>query len=100
MEAPHITKMYEKYKDQGFQVLAVNGWDEPREKVEVFVNEKKLTHPVALKGSVVAQGKYKVFGYPTSFWLDREGNIVHRDVGWHGPEHLEAKLTELLGKGG
>jgi hypothetical protein len=99
VEAPHLTTLHEKYKGKGFQVLAVNCWNEDRKKVEDFVNQKKLTHPIALHGQRIAD-KYDVHVYPTTFWLDREGRFVHREVGFPGAESLEAKIKELLGDEG
>ncbi len=98
MEAPHLTSLYEKYKTKGFTVLAVNGYDESRETVERCVERRKLTHPILLMGGKVASKQYLVNGYPTSYWIDREGRLLERSVGF-GPgseKKLEAKLVELL----
>ena len=45
-------------------------------------------------------GTYHIAGYPTMFFLDREGKIakVHRGYGKGLDEELEADLVELLGK--
>lgn len=98
MEAPHLTSLYEKYKSKGFTVLAVNGYDESRETIERCVERRKLTHPILLQGGDVASKRYLVKGYPTSYWLDREGRILEWSVGFGpgGEKKLEAKLLELL----
>jgi thiol-disulfide isomerase/thioredoxin len=99
VEAPHLTALYKKYHDKGFEILAVNSWDEPQDKVQGFVDDQKLTHPIALMGSRPAKQQYGVEGVPTNFWLDRQGNLVGREVGWRGAEHLEAELKKLLSEG-
>jgi hypothetical protein len=90
--------MFEKYNDKGFEILAVNGWDEPEKTVQNFVEKEKLPYTIALMGGRVSKSKYMVSGLPTNFWIDREGNIIDREVGWRGAKHLEAKIKDYLGE--
>ena len=92
-----MTALYEKYKADGFTVVGVNGYDEPKDLVEKFMSDEKLTHPVLLMGSKVASEHYHVRGYPTSYWVDHEGNIVDREVGFgEGNEKKLANTIEQL----
>lgn len=79
-------------------MLAVNGYDESAEQVKRFVDKKKLTHPIVLMGGKTASESYGVRGYPTSFWLDREGKVVSFDVGFGegGQKELKATLEKML----
>ncbi len=81
-------------------MLAVNAYDEPREKVEAFAKSRKLTHPILLMGRKVAKNDYLVTGYPTAYWIDREGRIIERTVGFRDGQQtkLEQRLIELLAK--
>ena len=81
-------------------MLAVNGYNETAEVVKRFVSEKKLTHPIVLMGRDVGRDQYGVEGYPTSFWVDREGRVVERLMGFGagGEKALEAKLLDLLSR--
>jgi hypothetical protein len=81
-------------------VLAVNGYDEPREVVEKFVREKSLKQKVLLMGGAVAAKGYGVRAYPTTFLIDREGKVVNREEGF-GPsmeKPKEAQIRALLSK--
>ena len=92
-----MTALYEKYKADGFTVVGVNGYDEPKDLVEKFMSDEKLTHPVVLLGGKVASEQYHVRGYPTSYWVDHEGNIVDREVGFgQGSEKKLASMIEQL----
>jgi hypothetical protein len=96
VEAPHLAKLYKKYKDQGFRILAVNGWDEPLVRVKDFAEKNDLTYAIALNGRKVARTLYGVHAYPTSFWVDSEGRLVDQEIGFGGAEALEARLKKML----
>lgn len=101
-EAPYLSKLQEKYGQKGFTVIAVNGYDEPRSVVEAFVKKEKLLQPVLLMGGTVARRLYGVTGFPTCFWIDPQGRIVKKEVGFtpaRFPE-MEARLESLLGEAG
>ena len=92
-----MTALYEQYKDEGFTVLAVNGYNEAQEVVSKFLEEETLSHPVVLEGGDVAREKYHVRAYPTAYWVDHEGKIVDREVGFGpGKEKEMAKRIEKL----
>lgn len=84
-----MTQLHEKYAASGFTVWAVNGYDEPRDEVQKFVDEKKLKHPIVLKGGDTASDVYGVEGFPTSYWVNHEGRIVGKEVGF-SPEMVPA----------
>jgi len=93
-----LTKFQDKFASKGFTVMAVNGYDESKEEVQEFVNDKKLKHPILLKGGETALKLYGVEGYPTSFWINHEGRIVGKEVGF-SPEMepaIEKRIEKLL----
>ena len=79
-------------------VLAVNGYNEPRETVAGFVRDKGLKQKVLLGGRQVALQAYGVKGFPTSFFIDRAGNVVASEVGFSpaGARGFEARIQEIL----
>lgn len=42
--------------------------------------------------------KYSIRGYPTTIFLDKDQNEVHRVVGYVGPDDLEAHMEYALGE--
>jgi hypothetical protein len=46
------------------------------------VKEKGLAQKVLLLGGSVAKTKYAVTSYPASFFIDRQGKVVHREEGF------------------
>jgi len=97
-EAPYLSRLQEEYGQKGFTVVAVNGWNEPRDMVQGFVTRAKLKQPVLLMGNVVAGQQYMVRGYPTSFWIDHEGKVIDREVGFNPAEFpaMRTRIEQLL----
>jgi hypothetical protein len=104
--------LHEKYGQKGFLVVAVNGYDESREVIKKFVDEKKLKHLILRStdldgdgdedekdsiGSAVAYG-LGVQGFPTSYWIDARGNIIGREVGFDPSlvPGMERRIEKLL----
>ncbi len=57
-----------------------------------------LKQTVLLHGGDVARKQYAVRGYPTSYWIDDQGTVIHKEVGFT-PSHvpaMEKRIEELL----
>jgi thiol-disulfide isomerase/thioredoxin len=95
-ENPNVVRMYEKYKDKGFTIYSVS-LDENRDKWLAAIDADNLSwpnHVSDLKGwSSEAVAAYEVNGIPATFLLDKEGNIIAKNL--RGGQ-LEQKLQELL----
>ncbi len=94
LEMPSIQQQYEALKDKGFTVLAVN-LDEPAEDVGRYTSALGLTFPVLLDPGAKVNDLYRVRGYPTTFFVDRDGMIGREHVGIMSDGQLKGYLTEL-----
>lgn len=95
-ENPNVVRMYDKYKDKGFEILGIS-LDQSRENWLKAIEADKLTwkHVSDLKGWSNEVGRlYEVTSIPKTFLLDPQGRIIARDL--RGAS-LEQKLAELLG---
>jgi peroxiredoxin len=79
---------------QGFQVLAPN-FDEPEPDVRAFGEELGISFPLLLDPGAVVQRLYRVMGYPTSYWIDREGRVAAVHVGVMTERQLSDYLAEM-----
>lgn len=95
VEIPHLEALYTKYKDQGLVVLGMNT-ETDYMKVKRFA-ESRISYTVVLDGGTQAQG-YDVSGIPCTYYIDREGIVQHRSVGFSpGDEvQIEEKIKQLL----
>ncbi|TLU98038.1 TlpA disulfide reductase family protein [Dyadobacter luticola] len=96
MENPNVVRMYDKFKDKGFDIYGVSLDDNEKAwKTAISRDNLKWQHGSELKkwNSGVAQ-TYGVNAIPATFLLDKDGKIIAKNL--RGPD-LESKLTELLG---
>ena len=97
-EMPALEKVYNDFKEQGLILIGLNLTSQDSEKtVAAFVQENSLSFPVALDRDGTVQRKYKISGYPTTFFIDREGIIRSVVVG--GPMSaalIQSKVEDLL----
>lgn len=90
-EVPHMQKVYEEYKNQGVEILAVNVTNKEGGKgaVAQFVKEHGLTFKVLLDKEGVVGSTYQVLTLPTTYMIDTKGNMV--DI-------IEGPMNETLMK--
>lgn len=93
-EMPALEARYEKYKHLGFVILAID-FDEPSEVVRSFRDEFGLTFPVLLDPGAEIQKLYRVRGYPTSYFVDRDGTIQVQHIGVMIEDQLDGYLKQL-----
>ncbi|MDR2480146.1 MAG: redoxin domain-containing protein [Treponema sp.] len=99
MEMPSMEAVYQRLKDRGFTILAVN-LGEQADAVSAFMREHGLTFPAALDTSGKTGMQYGAQAIPTTYIIDRRGLIVSRVVGsidWNG-EKIIAAFEALLRK--
>lgn len=93
VEMPSMEKLYQKFRDQGFEMLTVSV-DKDISLIQPFMKEYNLTFPVLLDPeSQIAKRKYKTTGVPETFIVDRSGIIVHKAIGprdWAAEETVSA----------
>jgi thiol-disulfide isomerase/thioredoxin len=96
-EMPALQALAQELGPRGLAVVGVN-LKEPREKVEAFVQELGLRFPMLLDAEGRAGERYHVYALPTTFVVDRRGNVVGTILGirdWLGPD-ARAYLGRLL----
>ena len=81
MEMPALEALYQRYKDAGLVVLAINLDTLSSASVEAFVKEVAVTFPIVLDPAWSTAKLYQVRGLPTTYLIDRAGNVVVREVG-------------------
>ena len=83
-EMPAIQKVYDEYRDQGFEVLAVNSTHQDNLGDAItFAQIRRLTFPILLDRDGSVGNLYEIRSLPTTFFIDAEGII--QDVVIGGP---------------
>jgi peroxiredoxin len=96
-ENPNVVRLYQKYKDKGFDVYSVSlDSDKKKWLSAIEADGMEWTHVSDLKkweSAVIPL--YHIDAIPMAFLLDKDGIIVAKDL---RGEELQKKLEELLGK--
>ena len=96
-EMPEIISTYQKYQGKGFDTLAVAMSYDPPSYVVNFVESRKLPFQVALDNTgTVAKAWGDVQLTPTTFIVNKRGEIVKRYIGAPDFEQLHKLIEKLL----
>jgi thiol-disulfide isomerase/thioredoxin len=94
-EMPTLLKFYEKYKSDGFVLLAIDQ-EETREVVLPFVKEFGLTFPVWLDLNYEAQREFNTMNLPSSYVIDRNGRVRLMWIGGISKKNLEKYVPDII----
>lgn len=97
-EIPDLQALHDKYAPKGFEVIGVSVDENGIEPVKQFVQEFKMTYPVALDPEGKLAGIFQTSVLPTSVLLDRTGKIVWKQYGliMKGDEELLKAIEKAL----
>ncbi len=95
-EIPGFVQLYQRYRHRGLVVIGVSldqyGW----RAVKPFIQSYRVSYPVVLGNQRVADLYGGIQTIPTTFIIDRNGNIVDKVVGYHSKSYFEKKIKNLL----
>ncbi len=97
-EIPHLKAAYQRFRDQGFEILAFNLDDDRdvwRQASEDDYNIEWLNVSDQLAFESPVAGMYRVNAIPASFLVSADGVTVGRNL---RGKNLELRLEELLGQ--
>lgn len=94
-EMPDLETVYQQYRDQGVVVLAVNV-SESSADIIAFARRQGLTFPILRDSQQEAMRAYKVRVLPTTVFIDRQGQVRHRQLGTMTESFLRQQVESLL----
>ena len=95
VEIPAFVDLYAQYKDQGLVIVGVSVDDSP-EQLQAFMKEYKMNYPVLQMTPEVEAAFGPFYGYPTSFFIARDGSICVKHLGPATREQFETQIKALL----
>ena len=96
-EMPQIVATYDKFKDRGYDTLAVAMSYDPPSYVVNFAETRKLPFKVALDNTgKVAEAWGDVKLTPTTYIVNKQGRIVKKYVGAPNFDELHKLIDKLL----
>jgi peroxiredoxin len=98
-EMPSMERLHQKFKGKDFLVLALNQ-KEDEDQIFAFTAEieMELTIPILFDTDSAVSSDYGVFGLPTTYLIDKRGNMRFRAVGGRDFDHpdVEKQIVKLL----
>ena len=100
MELPRLQTLWEKYRSEGVEIVAIESNRETA-KAESFIEKAGLGYTCLENGignADVVSRVFRVQGYPTSYVVDRRGRVVYQHFGFdEGDEKkIEEEILALL----
>jgi thiol-disulfide isomerase/thioredoxin len=95
-EIPGFLEIYKTYRSKGLEIIGIaldeSGWDV----VKPFVEKYKISYPVVLGNSKVVHDYGGIQAIPTTFVVDRQGNVIGGQRGLLQKAQLEKVIKGLL----
>ena len=102
-EMPDIQEIYETYDTEGEDALVVLGVATPsmgqegtEEEIRTFLEENRYTYPVLMDTEGELFGAYGVYSLPTTFMIDREGNVFGYVSGMLTKDMMESIIKQTM----
>ncbi|RMH02177.1 MAG: TlpA family protein disulfide reductase [Chloroflexi bacterium] len=99
VEMPELEATFQKYKDQGLVILALDQDEPPNIVRSFFYDELGLSFTPLLDEKGIVANQYGVFNFPSSYFIDPQGKVtaIHR-----GPmlqSQIEGYLADTIPQG-
>ena len=102
-EMPDIQKLYETYDTEGDDALVVLGIAAPgmgsersEEGIKDFLDEHGYTYPVLMDTTGDIFMGYGVFSYPTTFMIDKDGNVFGYASGQLSEDMMKSIIKQTM----
>ncbi len=95
-EMPDFNTAFEKYPDVQFlMVNATDGVQETMEKAKAYVEQESFNFPVFFDTKGEAVNNYYVTGFPATYFVDKNGDLVTYASGMLSLENLEKGIAMI-----
>lgn len=99
VEIPGYIELQKKYEKEGLVIIGMSVDAQGAGVVKKFMEAHGINYQIVMADEAVQQafgGAEPITGIPTTFIIDRAGNIRDRKVGAEATESFEARLLQYL----
>ena len=97
---PYMNAWYEKYKDEGLEIVGIHtpefAFEKDIDNVKEAMKKFGIKYPIVLDNDYSTWQAYKNQYWPRKYLIDIHGNVVYDHIGEGAYEETEAKIVELL----
>lgn len=97
IEMPDIEELYQKYKDQGFTVIAVDQQESP-DAVRRYFADMGLSFQPVIDSTGEIFSLYRVVALPTSYFIDADGIVRFQHRGLMTRDQMEGYAAQVLSR--
>ena len=94
-EMKAIENVYQRNKDKGLEVLAINAGQD-KASIEAFIKKVGFTYPALLDEKSNIARNYGVVGLPTTYFVDAKGVIRAKIIGEADEATFERQVLDML----
>jgi len=94
-EMPDLNAVYRQYRDKGLVVLAVNV-SEDSAAIKSYAQQQGLVLPMLRDAGNAVGRALSIDALPTTFFIDREGQLRHKTIGAMRREYMVEQVEALL----
>ncbi len=97
---PYLNAWYERYKDQGLEIVGIHtpefAFEKNIDNVRDAMTRFGISYPIVLDNDYTTWRAYGNRYWPRKYLIDIHGNIVYDHIGEGAYEETEMKIRELL----
>jgi peroxiredoxin len=95
-EIPGFIDVYKDYRGKGLEIVGIS-LDEPGwSVVKPYVEKAKITYPIVIGDGSLTEAYGGIAAIPTTFIVDKQGNIALKHVGYMSRADFEKAVKPLL----
>ena len=97
IEIPGFIELFDKYEARGLSILGISV-DDSVDALQLYAEEMEMDYPVLIGDGRddVKDAFGPLYGFPTTFLINREGDICHQHTGYAPKEQFEQEILSLL----
>lgn len=96
MQIPILVELYKKYNSEGLEIVGV--CLDREAVVKSYAERMDMDYILVLANREIISKYRGIYGIPTTFVIDRQGNIVEKHIGYASKSTFEKEIKGLLNK--
>jgi hypothetical protein len=99
-----LEAVFKKYRNHGFEIIGLDGWDGTTGQVKNFIKKTKVTFPILLEASSYIKKLGTIDNRGAFFLIDREGVVIascddgYKSLDCFEPTKLDSIVSYYLSK--